>query len=304
MTRSIIVFAILTGVSIFISGCRRAAEPARPLEVKPLEVELPEVELPSAKPRPAVLLYEKCAELLTNFVDENGMVDYKRLRWEKPKLRALQSEFDKLDPNEYNRWPKEGKIAFWINTYNIQLLKIILDNYPIKSTRIHRLFWPPASIRHIKGIWSRYKFIVMDEEFTLAEIERRFFREEFGEPRVFFAISGASLSAPPLRSEPYCADKLGHQLDEQAERFLASPLAFRIDRKNKVVYLSAILQPTWYGKYFVQSYGTDKKFKDKEPAVRAVLNFITNYVSERDAHFLEIENYSVEYIRYDWSLNE
>ena len=61
---------------------------------------------------------------------------------------------------------------------------------------------------------------------------------------------------------------------------------------------------TLFRSEFVRKYGTDKKFKDQQPATRAVLNFITNYISENDISFLEVENYSVKYMTYDWRLNE
>jgi len=144
----------------------------------------------------------------------------------------------------------------------------------------------------------------MDEEFTLSEVERRFFRQKFDEPRVFFAISHASLSSPPLRNEPYYGHKLYEQLDDQAKRFLSNLGGFRIGRNEQTVYLSAILQSTWYGKDFISKYGTDKKFKDQQPPTRAVLNLAINYISQQDVSFLEVENYSVKYITYDWRLND
>ena len=305
MAKGLTVFITSLTVLIFITGCPQVApEPIEPPEVEPVKVEPVKVEPPKPKPLPTVSFHDKCADILENYVDDKGMVDYKTLERKKQELRKLLDEFDELDPNEYNSWPKEDKIAFWLNAYNIQMLKIITDNYPIESSRILRLFWPPNSIRHIKGIWENYKFIVMDEEFTLSEVERRFFRQEFDEPRIFFAISHASLSSPPLRNEPYYGRKLYEQLDDQVKRFLSDPRGFRIDRNDQTVYLSAILQPTWYGKEFISKYGTDKKFKDQEPAVRAVLNFVTNYISRRDVSFLEVENYSVKYINYNWRINE
>jgi hypothetical protein len=285
---------------IFITGCPQA-EPQR---VETPKAEPAKVEPPRPKPLPTVSFHDKCADILENYVDDKGMVDYKKLKRKRQELKKLLDEFDNLDPNEYNSWPKEDKIAFWLNAYNIQMLKIITDNYPIESSRILRLFWPPNSIRHIKGIWDNYKFIVMDEEFTCSEIKRPFFRQKFDEPRVFFAISYASLSSPPLRNEPYYGRKLREQLDDQVKRFLSDPRAFRIDRNNQTVYLSAILQSTWYGEEFISRYGIDKKFKDQEPATRAVLKFLTNYISQQDVSFLEVENYSVKYITYDWRLNE
>jgi len=305
MVKCLVVFITSLTVLIFIAGCPPAKpKPIKPLEVEPPKVEPPKAEPPKVEPPPTVSFHDKCAAILNNFVDDKGMVDYKTLKRKKLELKQLLDEFDNLDPNEYNSWPREDKIAFWLNAYNIQMLSIIIDNYPIESTRIHRLFWPPNSIRHIPGIWDKYKFLVMDEEFTLREIDQRLFCKEFDEPRIFLAISHASISSPPLRNEPYYGHKLYEQLDDQAKKFLSSPLAFRIDRDRQTVYLSAVLQPTWHGREFIGKYGTDKKFKDQQLAVRAVLNFVTRYIPEQDVSFLEVGNYTVKFLKYDWMLNE
>ncbi len=278
-------------------------------EDKPAVVESKQIESNETGPNEVALtpgpsFYEKYADILNTFVDRDGMVDYDTLRRRRLDLKKLLNEFDEFDPNKYKAWPREDKIAFWINAYNLQMLNIIVDNYPIEASRILSIFWGPYSIRHIKGIWTDYKFLVMDEEFTLTEVRQRFFSKEFDEPRIFLAISYACLSSPFLRNEPYYGYKLSEQLEEQTKRFLSSPLAFRIDRDKKIVYLSAIFQPNWHGNEFTAKFGTDKKFKDQQPATRAVLNFITNYISGRDVSFLEVDNYSVKYMKYDWILND
>ena len=275
-------------------------------ESDPGEVEQAGVEPDEQEIKPAVSFHGKCAQILKDFVDEKGMVDYTTLRRQRLKLKALLREFEKLDPNEYRTWTKENKIAFWLNAYNIQMLKIITDNYPIRSSRILRLYpgWGPNSILHIKGIWTDYKFLVMDEEFTLSEIDKRFFRKEFNDPRIFFALSRGSLSSPPLRNEPYYGHRLDKQLDGQVKRFLSSPLALHIDTEKKRVYLSSLFQSSSYGEEFIGKFTIDKKFKDHEPTTRAVLNFITNYVSRDKVSFLEVGNYSVKYMKYDWTIND
>jgi len=270
------------------------------------EVEQAGIEPDEQEIKQAVSFHGKCAEVLNDFVDDQGMVDYTTLRRQRLKLKALLWEFENLDPNEYRTWTKENKIAFWLNAYNIQMLKIITDNYPIQSSRILRLYpgWGPNSILHIKGIWTDYKFLVMDEEFTLSEIDKRFFRKEFDDPRIFFALSKGSLSSPPLRNEPYYGHRLNKQLDDQVKRFLSSPLALHIDAEKQRVYLSSLFQSSSYGKEFIGKYAIDRKFKDQEPTTRAVLNFITNYVSRDIVSFLEVGNYSVKYMKYDWTIND
>lgn len=282
---------------------------AEPSKAEPAKTEPSKTEPQKAKPRSAADFHDKCAEIFNKFVDGKGMVDYKALNLKRQVLKALLNEFKELDPKQYSRWSKEDKIAFWINAYNIQMLKIIVDNYPIKSFRMLRVFpgWGPNSIKHIGkrigGIHNQ-KFIVMEEEFTLIEVDRKIFRKQFSEPRVFLALSRASLSGPPLRNEPYYGKKLYKQLDNQVKKFLSRPLAFKIDREKRIVYLSPIFEPSMYGKEFIKKYGTDKKFKDQNPTTRAVLNFITNYLSKQDVGFLEVENYSVKSISYDWRIDE
>jgi hypothetical protein len=144
----------------------------------------------------------------------------------------------------------------------------------------------------------------MDEEFTLKDIDTRFFKKELDEPRVFLAIFYASISGPPLLNEAYCGKNLSAQLDTQVKKFLAGEHAFKISRENGKVYLSSIFDSSWYGQQFVAKYGTDRKFKQQDAVVRAVFNFLTNYLSSQDVDYLETGNYTVEYMRYDWTLNE
>ena len=39
-------------------------------------------------------------------------------------------------------------------------------------------------------------------------------------------------------------------------------------------------------------------------AQKSALNFITRYLSAKDAEYLKTGKYTVEYLKYDWSLNE
>jgi hypothetical protein len=286
-------------------------EPVEPEPANRIVIESESVE-PAADMRndlnvkSATSFHDKCAVIFKNYVDERGMVDYKTLRRKRLELKALVRQFNKLDPKEYKSWTKEDKIAFWINVYNLNKLDVVTDNYPITpATRFHVLYyWGSSSIRHIESQIARHKFLVMDEEFTFAEIERRFFRKEFDDPRIFFAITGACVSSPPLRNEPYFGSKLDEQLEDQAKKFISNPIAFRIDRENGKVYLSAIFQISSYGGEFVKKYAIDKKFKDQSTATRAVLNFISNYISRQDVSYLEVGNYTVKFMSYDWTIND
>ncbi len=305
-----IIYTLTTVLIIctIVTGCTHVKhKPAEATKTKPETPETQKTILPKPQPSSATSFHDKFAEILKKFVNNEGMVNYSSLKLKRSELKQLLGEFSRLDPNEYNRWLKEDKIAFWINAYNMHTLNIILNNYPIKAPRILSIIWGPYSIRHInkqiKGI-DKQKFTVMKEVFTLTEIEQRFFRKQFNEPKVFFALAHACLSSPPLRNEPYYGHKLNEQLDDQIRKFLANPLAFKLDKVKQTVYLSPIFEADWYGAEFIEKYVTDKKFKDQPLSVRAVLNLIIDYVSKQDASFLELESYSIKYLNYNWTINE
>jgi len=252
----------------------------------------------------AASILQEYGEILGACVREDGRVDYGTLRRRRLDLKPLLMTLADLDPNTYQRWSRDEKLAFWINVYNVKMLETITRNYPIESSWWLRLTWPPDDIRHIRGIWTEFKLLVMDEEFTLGEVERRIFQKTFDDPRVYLAVTYASRSSPSLRREPYRGPDLDRQLEEQVKQFLASPQGLQIDRRGMVVRLSAIFKPTWRGAEFVPRYGTDKKFKTCDPETRAVLNFVTGYLPREDVYFLEAENYSIEYMNFDWRLND
>jgi hypothetical protein len=261
-------------------------------------------EHPAHPTSPLATFYDRYAEILKTYVREDGRVEYGTLDRHRLELKPLLAALDELDPNVYQAWPREEKLAFWLNAYNLKMLEIITRNYPIQSSWWLRLTWPPSDIRHIKGLWTDYKFIVMDEEFTLSTVEQRYFHKTFDDPRVYLAIAYATRSGPALRREPYRGGSLDRQLNAQVRQFLAGPQGLQIDRHNMVVRLSAIFKPSWRGKEFVRRYGTDKKFKERDPETRAVLNFLTNYLSREDASFLEVENYTIAYTNFDWRLDD
>ncbi len=252
----------------------------------------------------AVPVFQEYAEILRTYLREDGLVDYGALRRRRLDLKPLLMALSELDPNTYRQGSQQEKLAFWINAYNLKMLDVVTKNYPIQSSWWLRLTWPPDDLRHIQGIWTDYKLVVMGEEFTLTAVEQRFFRKTFDDPRVYLALTYACQSSPILGRRPYQGDNLDWQLDEQVRKFLFSPRGLQLDRRNRVVRLSALFKPAWRGKEFVNRYGTDKKFKACDPETRAVLSFISGYLSREDVYFLETENYAVEYMNFDWRLND
>lgn len=240
-----------------------------------------------------------------------GRVDYKNLKSHPEAFERYLESLAALRSGEYDSWSREAKVAFWLNAYNALTVKAVLDHYPIKPSWLGSIRYPKNSIRQIPGVWDKLRFGVMGRQVTLDEIEHGTLRNSFKEPRVHMALVCASVGCPPLRGEAFTGSKLASQLDDQARLFLGSPKRLRIDRSAGgasglpgpgIVYLSPIFR--WFGDDFKAAYAPAKGFGSHSAAEKAALNFISRYASDADRRYLEAGGYPIEYLGYDWSLNE
>jgi len=248
-------------------------------------------------------IFTDYADILRAHVDNQGMVSYKDLSADPGKLDAFAQQLATLDRPTFDKWNDSERIAFWINAYNGLTLKAIIDNYPIEASWTVSLRFPNNSIRQIPGVWNRLKFSIMGRAMTLDEIEHGILRNEFDEPRIHMALVCAAMGCPPLRNEPYIGSILDQQLDDQAKRFLSNQAKFSIDHERQIVYLSSIFK--WFRKDFAKTYGGDERFSNYGASERAVLSFISRYIGESNSTLLAGETiYRINYLDYDWSLNE
>jgi len=198
-----------------------------------------------------------------------NLVDYKAWandkRW--PALLAALRDFDTSQLTSRNE-----KLAFWINTYNILAIKMVIDHAPLASIRDVGSFFSP--------VWKKPAGMIAGKQRSLHEVEHKILRN-MGEPRIHFAIVCASVSCPDLRREAYRAATLDAQLDNQTHRFLNTPgKGMKISGNN--IYISKIFD--WFAEDFATSGGVNA--------------FIRKY-----RHSQLIPTDSLTYLDYDWSLN-
>lgn len=234
--------------------------------------------------------YQDYALVLATYVNNKGLVDYSGLQANRQLLDRFNQSLTQVEPNTYKSWSEKEQLAFLMNAYNALTLQSIIDQDPLKK-----------SIRDIPGVWKSRKFQVAGSSKTLDNIEHDTIRKNFDEPRIHAALVCAAISCPPLRNEPYLADQLDRQLNDQVNKFIASPQGFKLDIQENKVYLSSIFK--WYGKDWINSYGVEDKFAGSKKE-KAVLNFLSNFLSSEKRQYLEKGQYKVIYLDYNWSLNK
>ena len=221
--------------------------------------------------------HELFDQVLQKYVNSQGRVDYAGLKNEPG---TLQSYLDLLAVNApSDKATFQTGLAFWINAYNALTIKGVLDHYPTTSVRKIKLFG---------GFFSRIKFQVGGRSYTLDNIEHDIIRDEFGDPRIHFALVCASVGCPILEKRAFVPETLEERLDNAAANFINNPEKVRLDRENGVLYLSQIFE--WYAEDFEDTHDS-------------VINFISEYLPEGDAAFLEREEVQIQYVEYDWRLN-
>lgn len=241
-------------------------------------------------------------QIVLKQVDDQGLVDYRALQKDPNALNRFAQSLSQLDPKEFDAWPQNKQLAFWINAYNALTLQAIIDHYPIKPSLLKSLAFPKNSIRQISGVWDKLTFKVMGQDLTLSHIEHEILRKKFARPEIHMSLVCAALSCPPLRNEPFQAATLESQFKDQARRFMSSPITFNLDRTQKGIHLSKIFK--WFGQDFVERFLPESGFEGRVPKLRASLHFVSQHLDDADAKFLRNQSYKLDYLPYDWTLNE
>lgn len=226
-------------------------------------------------------------EILQEYV-KHGLVNYKKLCKDE-RLEKYIQQLQNTNPDTIA--DSKRQLAFWLNAYNAYTLKVICDNYPVKS--INDLHFGGLVIGTVlkKTIWDKPFVILGHKKYTLNQIEHKIIRPKFKDPRVHFALVCAALSCPPLRYEAYEGDRLDEQLNDQGRKFFSDPQKNEFDLNQKIAHLSKILD--WYEKDFG---------KNKEE----VLLYISQFLRDEIASAIQKDPsaWQIKYKPYDWSLNE
>ena len=195
--------------------------------------------------------------------------------------KALLKELASFNPETLE--PREDKIAFWINVYNIAAIKTILDHYPVDSIRSRKINWLGLP-------WDRKVIQVGGTDYALGQIENDILLDTFKDLKIHFAINCASVSCVDLAQEPYRGATLLKQLEEQGRRFLGDrQKGLSLDREKKILYLS-------------QVFKFDKKHFDDLGG--GALPFILPFLRPEDREWVGKEKFSLEYLHYNWNSND
>ena len=198
----------------------------------------------------------------------NGKVAYSKIHTNPDKLNELLVLAEtvlvsKEDVNVYQ--------AFWINAYNLSVIKGIIDNYPVKSPLDDTGFFD-KTIYRLGGM-----------KITLNDVENKQLRANFKDPRFHFVLVCGAVGCPPLINKGYMPNTLETQLDKQT-RIALNGNFLQINNKKKQVAVSQIME--WYKEDFTRNKTSE-------------IDFINLYRTEKIP-----TDYTLTYFPYNWNLNQ
>jgi hypothetical protein len=197
----------------------------------------------------------------------NGKVAYSSIHNNQKELNDILSlakgiSISKNDAKVYQ--------AFWINAYNLLVIKGIIDNYPTKSPLDN------------KGFFDKTTYKIGGKEITLNDIEHKLLRAQFNDARFHFVLVCGAVGCPPLINKAYLPETLDTQLEKQTKIAINGSF-IKVNAKKKRVQASQIME--WYKEDFTMKGMTE-------------IDFINKYRTKK----LE-GKYKLSYFPYDWNLN-
>ncbi len=262
---------------------------------------------PSEGPRPAAgpqmsgpseALHRPLDQILDVNV-RDGLVYYRALRGERGRLDRYVASLN-VSAATYEAWPREHKMAFWVNAYNAFVLQTVVSNYPIHG---RSGTYPENSIRQIPGAFEGAKHRAAGRSVTLDEIEKTIL-PEFKEPRLYLALGRGAVGSGRLRSEAYAGARLSQQLDGIQQEFVSEQTMLRIDRAANRVSVTPIV--SWREADFIAAYdkGATGPWAQRSPIERAIVAFVAPHLLPLENELLRKNEFKVTYHPFDWRLND
>jgi len=206
---------------------------------------------------------------------KNGFLDYAALKAE----HAMQLDRYLQSLAEVRGFAtRDDELAFWLNAYNTCVIKAVLERYPdIKS------------VMDIDDFFTATRWRLAGKTYSLDELEKEIIRPEFKDPRVHFILVCASQSCPPLQREAMDPSRLDSQLDAATRAALNDVKYVKVDPEAKTLTVTRIM--SWYQQDFIDDAGS-------------VQSYVAKYSAEPRKSQLKQGEYALEFMEYDWSLND
>jgi hypothetical protein len=251
---------------------------------------------PSALCAATAFDYSAWDAFLKKNVNQKGEVDYQSIAKDPKALKDCLAIFMGVNGSGISSWPREEALAFWLNVYHVMLINQVVENYPVTSVQKIPGFWDVALFHFGKRTREQ-------RQYSLNDIRTKNLMAVYHDEKIHMALSVAAKGGPELMREAFTGPKVEGQLFLLTRKFVTDPAYVDITPGRKKIRISRIFK--WYGQDFKLDFGTPEprgKFSESD---NAVLSFLAYYLEdEAKGEYLQEAKYKIEYLPFDWSLND
>lgn len=216
--------------------------------------------------------------VLETFVDDQGRTDFIALAKQPDALKAYVDFVSQVGPNNDPLLflSRESVLAYHLNTYNALAMHGVIDEgLPADFDS----FFKRLSFFKLRDV------VIGGEATSLYDYENDVIRP-LVEPRVHFALNCMVKDCPRLPRKAFNPEQLEADLAALTREFFNKDKHLRVDADNETVYVSEILD--FYTEDFVAS-GDEQD----------LIPYINQY-----GEIPIPDHYRVEFIDYDWTINQ
>jgi len=203
------------------------------------------------------------------FFDANVKDNRVRYATIKKNAKALNNLLDLIAAASVEDVTEATEKAFYINAYNLLVIKGVVDAYPIKKPT------------EVSGFFDSKKYTVAGKKYTLNNLEKKELLGEYKDARLHFVLVCGAVSCPPIVNFAYTPQNVEEQLELRTKAAINDKSFIRYDDFVAKGEISQIFE--WYK-------------SDFKPSVRAFINKYRSIPIEKGA--------KLGYYNYNWQLND
>ena len=197
----------------------------------------------------------------------NGKVKY-------GSIKSDRSDLDQLvhltETYSLSGKSKQTQKAFYLNAYNVMVIKGIVEKYPIAG--------PMA----INGFFDKKTHKIAGKTLTLNDLENKVIRPTYKDARIHFALVCAANGCPKIASFAFTPERVESQLTSQTKKAMNDNSFIKV-KGNKVQYSEIF---NWYKVDFIHE-------------AKSIIDYINKYRTQKIPSNANGSTYS-----YDWALNK
>ncbi|WP_461482081.1 DUF547 domain-containing protein [Porticoccus sp.] len=193
--------------------------------------------------------------------------------------KALKNYIRTLEDTDPRSYRRDEQQAYWLNLYNALTVKIISDNYPVKT-------FADIRAKNLSGDpWSSPVVTVSEQPLSLNDIENRILRPIWKDHKVHFGLNCTDMSCPGLLPQAFTGNNVKALLKKSGKDFINSQNGVTL--KNGKLTASSLFN----------QYRSDFARDDK-----ALLKFFAHYADDRLALYILGFQGKIDFV-HDRSLN-